>query len=176
MLHWAKNAWIVSLRRKKKWVGGLKNDISIINFNIYIRLWFDMAIWTHVLNFTVLFSVSPTQLCITFNPGQVHDAQLWKWLWGIACVSESCVTDIMCAMGCLMPGCCWERSPGAQSYPHFLPVQSSSGITFDFLPPDPHNWALLLILGVPDRKSSLRKRKTNHRKLLCSALPSPAIF
>lgn len=81
---------------EKKWVGGLKNDISIINFNIYIRLWFDMAIWTHVLNFTVLFSVSPTQLCITLNAGQVHVAQLWQWLWGIACVSESCVTDIMC--------------------------------------------------------------------------------
>lgn len=76
----------------------------------------------------------------------------------------------------LVPGWCWERSPGVLSYPQFLPVQSSSGITFDFLPPDPHNCALLLILGVLDRKSSLKKRKANHRKLLCLALPSAAIF
>lgn len=61
-----------------------------------------MAIWTHVPNFPVLFSVSPTRLCITLNIRQVHVAQmLWKWLWGNACVSESCVTDIICARDCL---------------------------------------------------------------------------
>lgn len=61
-----------------------------------------MAIWAHVPNFTVLFSVSPSQLCITLNTGQVGVAQmLWKCLWGNACVSESCMTDIMCAMDCL---------------------------------------------------------------------------
>lgn len=36
------------------------------------------------------------------NTGQVCVAQmLWKCLWGNACVSESCMTDIICAMGSL---------------------------------------------------------------------------
>lgn len=71
--------------------------------------------------------------------------------------------DIICTMDCLEHLWCQaDVGKGAlefSSYPQFLPVQSSSGIIFDCLPPDPHNCALLLILGVPDRKSSLKKKE-----------------
>lgn len=45
-----------------------------------------------------------------------------------------------------------------------------------FLPPDLHNWAFLLMLGVLGQEIQSGGKKTNHRKFLCSTLPTTAIF
>lgn len=135
----------------------------------------DMAIWTHVPNFTVLFSVSPTWLCITLSNRQVHVAQ--------EMLGEAFVRKCLCVRGlndrphtchrllgpCSVPGWGCKRSPGVQSYPQHLPVQSSSGIIFDFLPSDPLNCAFLLMLGVlgQEIQSGEKKPQPQETSLFC---------
>lgn len=118
----------------------------------------------HVPNFTVLFSVSPTWLCITVSNGQIHVAQ--EMLGEVPVRKCLCVRGLddrhhMCH-GLLgahsVPGLGHERSPGVQSYPEHLPVQSHRGssLTFFLLIHTivPFSWFWVYL----DRKSSPGKK------------------
>lgn len=135
-----------------------------------------MAVWTHVPNVTVLF-FSLSYLVMDNIKGQVHVAQ--EILGEVPVRKCLCVRGLndkhrMChrllgAHPVLGWGC--ERSLRVQAYPQRLLVQSSSGMIFDFAPPDPHSCVFLLMLGVlwQEIQSMGKKPQPQEAFLLCSS-------
>lgn len=136
--------------------------------------------WTHVLNFTAIFSASPAWLCITLSNGQVCVAQ--EVLEEVAVRKCLCVTGLddrhlMChrlLWTHSVPGWGWERRTGVQSYSQWsCSAVCSSGIIFLLLIHTivPFSWCQVYL----DRKSSLEEKNLTTQNVF--ALPfQPLLF